>query len=824
MQQFNFSVRGMTCGKCVGHVSRAISSVAGVERVDVQLSPGSARVEGSGLDPAAITHAVQDAGYEISSENRASDAEDAEEEEPEPPAASRSAEAPAAAILEGSAPQSPQLFLRIGGMTCASCVAHVERALRGVEGVVDVSVSLPAASASIQPGHARPEAFVEAVRSAGYEASLGTHSEPHSANSAAGAESRRAASRAAVSLALALPVMGLAMGLPQISESAGPGWSEWSQGVLTAAILVGPARGIFATAMRLARHRTANMDSLVALGTSAAFIASLYGMSVGGPLYFESAAMIVAFVSLGRALEARARARANAAVGELTSLTPRRAHRLGPDGRETEIPLDTVRPGDILRVRPGEAVPVDGEILDGQSALDLSLLTGESEPVDRGPGDRVLAGTRNTLGSLTLRAEHVGPHTRLAAIVRAVEQAQASKAPVQRLVDRVAAVFVPTVLAVAALTAIAWWVADPARPLAEILLPAISVLVIACPCAMGLATPTAIMVATGAGARLGILVRDAEALERAHRVTTVAFDKTGTLTTGRPEVVDVWPAPGMDRQRVLSLAAAVEQPSEHPLARAIVGAARAADLPMAPITDFRAHVGRGASARVDGKTAFVGTVEGHPGPPVPPIPVAAPPPDRSAADVWLDRAPLGRILLADRERPTSAEAISRLRDSGLSTLLLSGDRATVVEPMAARLGLDRARASLSPEEKLAALESLMFEGHVVAMVGDGLNDAAALARADVGIAMGSGVDAAQESAAITLSTNDPRRVADAIELSRRTLRIIYQNLFWAFAYNVLGIPVAAAGLLSPMFAAGAMAASSLLVVSNSLRLHRTVRA
>jgi Cu+-exporting ATPase len=844
MSEFRFKVSGMTCHKCVAHVKEALERVPGVRSVDVHLEPGRAVVQADGPGRHSLMGAVLDAGYEIEEED--------EEGEVAGPAVMPWA-APAAGLRDTAA-TGPQVVLEVDGMTCAACVASVERALRRVDSVARVEVNLPGERATVTlapdagrvgdgerpPASTRQavQALIQAVKESGYEARERRAGREVAAEREA-IENRQAAVAAALrrflqSLALGLPVFLLAMVVEMLLGVELPTWTKWLEALLTTALLLGPGRPILLMAWKQTRHRSANMDSLVALGTLASWGASSYSLlGGGGPLYYDSAATIITLVLLGRFLEARARGRAGEAIHGLLKRAPSVAHLLDvTTGEERDVPLAEVHPADRLRVRPGEQIPVDGVVLEGASDVDEALMTGESMPATRGPGDEVVAGTRNTTGSLLLEARHVGEQTRLAGIVRLVLRAQASKAPVQRLADQVAAVFVPTVLGVALLTAALWWLSGAAHSWPEMLLPAVAVLVIACPCAMGLATPTAVMVGTGRAAESGILIRDAAALERAHRVDLVAFDKTGTLTLGQPGVAALQPAPGVTPARLLAVAAAVEAASEHPLARAIVAAAEADEEVAAAggvpeASEFRAMVGQGAQARVEGQPARVGR-PGFAGAAGAGESGGSAGSGRSGnggsgaahttVQVALGEQNLGRILLADRARPSAHEAVAELHALSIETLLLSGDQRTVVEAIAGEIGISRAEWELLPHEKVATLESLRASGRVVAMVGDGLNDAPALAAAEVGIAMGGGADVAMESAAITLMADDPRAVATAIELSRATIRVIRQNLFWAFAYNLIGIPLAALGWLNPMIAAGAMAASSVLVVSNSLRL------
>jgi Cu+-exporting ATPase len=728
-----------------------------------------------------------------------------------------------------------EVTLAVAGMTCASCVGRVERALKKVPGVEDAAVNLATEKATVRGrgGAALRQALVAAVERAGYQATLPPEPAPLPAgvpapNSAApeapAAQPER--TRMLLALGLGVPLMVLAM-VPGLSFPASP----WVQLALATAVTFGTGWPFFHATARNARHGAMTMDTLIALGAGAAWGYSLvellrHASHGGGHLYFETAAMIVALVLVGRFLEARARGRARDAIRALMDLRPATA-RVLREGREVEVPASTVRPGERVRVRAHERIPVDGVVREGESAVDESMLTGESLPVRKRPGDPVTGATVNGPGALTVEATRVGSDTQLARIVKLVEQAQGSKAPVQRLVDRVAGVFVPVVVGLAGITFGALLLTG--LPAGESLLRAISVLVIACPCALGLATPTAIMVGTARAAERGILVKDAESLERAHAIDTVVFDKTGTLTEGRPTVTDVVPLGTLDEAALLRLAAALEQESEHPIARAVVAGARARGLSPPRPERVEAVAGQGIRGVVEGRTVTVGTLSL--------LPTEAARPAREAvarlagegrttAVIAVDGRIEGVLGVADPVRSSSAEAVARLSALGMDIHLLSGDHWVTAEAIARRVGIapERVHAEVRPEDKAAAVARLRGARRVVAMVGDGVNDAPALATADVGFAMGSGTDVAMEAAPVTLMRADPLAVAEAIALSRRTMRTIRQNLFWALAYNVVAIPLAASGLLAhvggPMVAAAAMGLSSVSVVTNSLRLRR----
>lgn len=751
----------------------------------------------------------------------------------------------------------PPVELALTGLRCANCARTVERALAAVPGVAEAAVNFASETATVRlAAHDAPGrgALVAAVESAGYGVIAGGDDVDLSAETAArAAELRASARRFAVGAACTAPLVAVSMArdfglLGALGQSPAILWLMLALATPVMIVTGGPhARG----AVNALRHGAANMDVLVALGAGVAYLASIPVVvaGLGHHVYFETAAAIVTLVALGRLLEARARARAGEALRSLLALRPRRA-RVVRAGETIEVPAEAVRVGEPVIVLPGEAIPVDGRVVEGDSAVDESMLTGESLPVARGPGDNVAGGTINGPGMLRLAATRVGAGTALSQIVRLVRAAQGSKAPVQALVDRVAAVFVPIVVAVALVTFGAWlWLGAEGTSYA--LLRAVAVLVIACPCALGLATPTALVVGTGAAARRGILFKSSAALERARALKTVVFDKTGTLTVGRPAVQAVVPAPGVAADDLLAAAASAEQGSEHPLARAIVAAARAKGLALAAPTGVRAIGGRGVRALVDGAELWIGTrawlaAQGVDLTAVPEdMSFHTGPSDHAPADmssttagrtaVWVARAgrPLGAITLADELRPEAAEVVAALRASGLRVVLLTGDNRATAAAIAARAGIDPAdvRAEVLPADKAATIAGLRAGGPV-AMVGDGVNDAPALVEADVGVAIGSGTDVAVDAADVTLLRSDLRGLLDALAVSRATVRTIRENLFWASAYNVVLIPIAAGALypfvglphwlraLHPALAAGAMALSSITVVLNSLRLRR----
>jgi Cu+-exporting ATPase len=617
----------------------------------------------------------------------------------------------------------------------------------------------------------------------------------------------------------------------------------WAQLAFATPVVLWGGWPFFARGAQSVANRSLNMFTLIALGTGAAYLFSVAAAVAPGalpdsfrtesgapPLYFEAAAVIVTLVLLGQVLELKARSQTSAAVRALLGLAPKVAHRLDEHGTEADVPLEHVQAGDRLRVRPGEKIPVDGAVLDGASHVDESMLTGEPDPVRKEPGEAVSAGTANGSGSFVMRAERVGADTLLGQIVHLVAQAQRSRAPVQRLADRVAAWFVPAVVAVALIAAVAWGVAGPEPRLAHALLVAVSVLIIACPCALGLATPMSIMVGIGRGAREGVLIKDAAALERLERVTTLVADKTGTLTEGKPSLLRVIPAAGGDETEALRLAAAAEGPREHPLARAIVDAARARGVAAPPAAEFDSDPGLGVWARVEGRAVLVGSrrlLERH-GVDAAELAAEA---DRqrsqgaTAIHVAVDGRPAGLLVIADAIKATTHEAIAALKEAGVRVVMLTGDDEATARAVGAELGIGEMHAGVLPQDKAEIVKRLQGDGAVVAMAGDGVNDAPALAQADVGIAMGTGTDVAMESAAVTLVKGDLRGIVRALRLSRRTMSNIRQNLWFAFGYNALGVPLAAGvlypafgWLLSPVIASLAMSLSSVSVIGNALRL------
>ncbi|WP_188311858.1 heavy metal translocating P-type ATPase [Salinarimonas soli] len=802
-------IQGMTCASCVGRVEKAIRAVPGVERVAVNLATERAHVDlGEKVESGAVLEAIRATGYD---------------------------------------PVESRVELAVLGMTCASCVGRVEGALARVPGVVSVAVNLATERANVA-FVGGPEAvirLVQAVEETGYEAEEVRSGSNLAEREQASRDAELEALRRSLILAaiLSLPVFALEMGshaIPAVHHWVGATIGDrasWLlQFALTTGVLAGPGLRFYRKGLPALLRGAPDMNSLVAIGTLAAYGYSVIATFAPGLLpagtgyvYFEAAAVIVTLVLLGRYLEARAKGRTSEAIKRLVGLAPKVAH-VVRDGAVVEVPADSVRAGDVVQVRPGERVPIDGEVIEGSSFVDESMITGEPVPVRKQAGAAVVGGTVNKTGAFTVRATRVGADTVLAQIVRMVEAAQGSKLPIQGLVDRVTMWFVPAVMAAALATFAVWLVLGPEPALTFGLVNAVAVLIIACPCAMGLATPTSIMVGTGRAAELGVLFRQGEALQALRDVAVVALDKTGTLTQGKPELTDFIAADGFAEIDVLGLVAAVEARSEHPIAAAIADAARLRGVALQQPEAFEAVPGYGVSARVGGRLVEVGAdrfMEAR-GLSVAAFAEAA---ERLGHE---GRTPLyaaieGRlaavIAVADAIKPSTPEAIRALKALGVEVAMVTGDNRRTAEAIAARLGIDTVVAEVLPDGKVEAIERLRAGGRKLAYVGDGINDAPALAAADVGLAIGTGTDIAIESAEVVLMSGDLRGVVNAIALSQATIRNIKQNLFWAFAYNILLVPVAAGALyplsgilLSPMVAAGAMALSSVFVLGNALRL------
>jgi P-type Cu+ transporter len=812
-------IEGMTCAACVSTVTGAIEHIPGVSQVTVNLATETASVEynATQVDVTGLTKAVASSGYGTAEE---------------------------------------VATVAVDGLTDASTANIIEAALSRLAGVLAASANPATEQVSVTfvPGTVAPADLREAIKSAGYEPgeiASADALELEMERLARSAEVRKLWSKVIIS-ALASTAISVFMFVPAIGRNIGMTWVNILALTLATPVQFWAGWQFYTSAIAAARHRTSNMNTLIALGTSVAYGYSLLVTVFGGlvegeePTYFDTSAMIIGIILIGRLLEARAKGNASEAIRALMAMQPRTAT-IRRDGEDVALPIADVVPGDLVLVRPGERVAVDGEVVEGASGVDESMLTGESLAVEKHPGDAVFGGTINQTGSLTFSATKVGSATALAQIVRMVQQAQGSKAPIQRLADAVASYFVPTVLGIAALTFVLWatFGPDPAFNLA--MLNTVAVLIIACPCALGLATPTAVMVGTSAGAHRGILVRGAQALEQAHKLDVVVFDKTGTLTMGKPQVTDIL-ARGETDAEVLRLAASVEQFSEHPLGAAIVESAKERGLALAKVSDFQSAPGLGIRADVDGESITVGSLKlaAQAG-------VTLDGPAETATRLLAEQGKtpmvvlrgmelLGVLAVADTVRPESAEAVGQLQALGIDVVMLTGDGEATARAIATDLGIEQVIAEVMPSQKAEQIAALQAEGKRVAMVGDGVNDAPALAAADVGIAIGTGTDVALETADVALMHADVRGVATAIALSKATMRVIRQNLVWAFGYNVLLIPLAAGGLylilgeggapeslrwalgdsgfLNPMLAAVAMAMSSISVVSNSLRLRR----
>lgn len=782
-----FQIGGMTCASCAARVERALKAVPGVREASLNLATERATVRADPETPVEILYeAVEKAGYEV----------------------------PAAAFS-----------LSISGMTCASCVTRVEKALRKVPGVAEASVNLATEKAQIRAlGGVSPDMLIDAVTKAGYEARIPDESLPASDVTPGLPSWWRVAASALLSLPLVVPMLAMPFG----QDWTLPGWLQL---LLATPVQFWLGARFYKAGWKALRAGAGNMDLLVAFGTSAAYGLSVYllwaqhshdGMQ---HLYFESSAVIITLVLLGKWLEERAK---HQTVGALRALESLRAINaiVRRDGVDKEVPIASVRHGDLFIVRPGDRVPVDGVIVEGSSHLDESLLTGESLPVSKSVGDTVTGGAVNADGMLIAMATAVGGQTMLSRIIKMVEDAQAVKAPIQRLVDRVSAVFVPVVLVIAAVTFVGWGLAS--GDWQQALLNAVAVMVIACPCALGLATPTSIMVGTGVAARYGILIKDAEALETAHAVTVAAFDKTGTLTEGKPAVVAVKGA-SLPERDLLELARALQQYSDHPLAKAVEAEASNRGVALRPVSNAKALPGRGVQADVDGATAYLGNSRllQELGVSVGPLEGIAAHHENAGRTVsWLVVTTAGGLelcgLLAfgDTIKQTAKDALARLRHLGIRAVMLTGDNAGAARAVAEAVGIDDFRAGLLPADKARVVGELKQNGETVCFVGDGINDAVALAAADLGVAMSTGSEVAIHTAGVTLMRGDPSLVAESIDVSKKTYRKIRQNLGWAFVYNIVGIPLAAFGYLSPVIAGAAMALSSVSVVSNSLLLRR----
>ncbi len=808
-QTLRLSVQNMSCASCVGRVERTLSALPGVEDVRVNLANETAQAQVDAPDRIIdIVAALEEAGYPARKET---------------------------------------VRLNVASMSCASCVGRVDKALAAVPGVLDVNVNLASETATVTyaEGAVALADLLKAAEDAGYPAEPAEEATPEDRSARKDDEARAMARKTALAAAFALPVFLLEMGAHMvpgvhdlIGRAIGHQTSWMIQFVLTTVVLFWPGRAFYTKGFPALFKGAPDMNSLVAVGTSAAYLYSLVALfapallpETARAVYFEAAAVIVVLILLGRWMEARAKGRTGAAIQKLLGLQARTA-RVLVDGEPQDVAIEKIRTGDILVVRPGERIALDGDVIEGSAHVDESMITGEPVPVAKAAGDPVTGGTVNGTGSFQFRATRVGADTTLAQIIRMVEEAQGAKLPIQGMVDRITLWFVPAVMAFATLTVLVWLVIGPSPVLSYALVAGVSVLIIACPCAMGLATPTSIMVGTGRAAQMGVLFRKGDALQQLSRVGVVAVDKTGTVTEGRPELTDLVLSDGFDRAEVLALVAAVEEQSEHPIADAIVRAARAEKAARHEVESFESITGHGVRARVAGRDVLVGadrlmTREGLEIGALAEAETRLAEQGRTALFAAIDGRVAAVIAVADPVKPSSAAAIAALHELGLKVAMITGDKRETAEAIARETGIDRVIAGVLPDGKVAALDDLRDGGRQVAFVGDGINDAPALAHAEVGIAIGTGTDVAIESADVVLMSGDLRGVVNAYRVSTRTMRNIRQNLFWAFGYNVALIPVAAGVLypvfgllLSPVLAAGAMALSSVFVLTNALRLRR----
>ena len=806
-KQITLPIEGMSCASCVAKVEKSLKSVGGVRSATVNLATEEATVS---YDPERtsvekLTQAVSQAGYEVS-------------------------------LKEKTFP--------IEGMSCASCVSRVEKALQGVEGVVSAAVNLATEEATIKYNPNLDFANLQqAVEAAGYKIIL-----PEEAKET-GEESRQLSKKAEISKLRQKFTVSLVLGIIILLGSQE--WIPFIRAIpqnirfyllfaLATPVQFWAGWQFYQGAWKVARHGSTNMDTLIAVGTSAAYLFSvaatffprvLTSRGIELAVYYDTAVLIVALILLGRYLEARAKGKTSEAIKKLMSLQAKTA-RVVRDGKEVNIPIEEVKVGDLVIVRPGEKIPVDGVIEDGHSSIDESMVTGESMPVTKAVGDEVIGSTINKSGSFKFKARKVGKDTVLAQIVKMVQEAQGSKAPIQRLADIIASYFVPTVIGIATLTFLVWYFFGGDQAFTFALVNFVAVLIIACPCALGLATPTAIMVGTGKGAENGILVKSGASLETAHKLNTIILDKTGTLTIGKPQVTDTITANSFSKDELLYLVASVEKSSEHPLAEAIASEARAKEIKLTDAKDFQAIAGHGVVAKVDKHTVTIGNLKLMEDQKISLNNLASQQQQLSSEAktpvfAAVDNKIVGVFGIADAIKPNSSSAVKKLKQLGLEVIMITGDNRLTAKAIAAQAGIDNVLAEVLPADKAKKVKELQRQGKLVAMVGDGINDAPALAQADIGIAIGTGTDIAMETADITLMSGDLQGIVKAVLLSKKTMRTIKQNLFWAFFYNTVLIPLAAGVLypffgilLSPIFAAGAMASSSVTVVSNSLRLRR----
>lgn len=795
-------VSGMHCASCVSKVEKAVASLEGVISVSVNLATEKATVK---YDPSVvgtdkIIEAIKSTGYDVPLQSTK---------------------------------------LAISGMSCASCVTKIEKSLNATGGVVNAAVNLGTEEAMISflAGTSLAE-MRAAIENAGYEVmDIDVEAQPDMEREIREKEYRGLRLRFIVSAVLSGIILALAM-LKPLPTTA----NHFAQLIITIPVVFWSGARFYKGFWKSLIHKTADMNTLVAVGTAAAFVYSLFvtikpdlftSAGRGTDVYYDTAAVIITLILLGKLLEAGAKGRTSEAIKKLMGLQPKTA-RVERDGKEVDIAINEVQPGDIIIVRPGEKIPTDGEIIDGRSSVDESMLTGESLPVEKNAGDNVIGATVNKTGSFRFKATKVGKETVLSQIIKLVQEAQGSKAPIQRLADKVAGIFVPIVISIAALTFVIWMIWGPAPALTVSLLNFVAVLIIACPCALGLATPTAIMVGTGVGAEHGILIKGGESLETAHKIDTVVFDKTGTLTIGKPEVTNVLPADSHSENDILRYAASLEKRSEHPLGEAILEFAGIKSIETVQPEEFQAISGMGIEGKIEGHHVMLGNFKlmeerGIDTSFFKAGPVNPQTKGKTIMVLVVDNVPYGTIAVSDTLKPDAAGVIRKLQKSGIKTVMITGDNKSTAEAVAAQTGIDEVIAEVLPQDKAENIKKLQQKGMTVAMVGDGINDAVALAQADLGIAIGSGTDVAMEASDITLLSDDLSGVVKAIDLSRKTLKTIRWNLFWAFIYNIIGIPIAAgvlypffgtAGFLNPMIASGAMAFSSVFVVTNSLRLKR----
>ncbi len=790
-QSINLPIEGMTCATCTGRIEKVVGKLPGVISVAVNLASEHADIvfDADVLGAADIAAAINKAGFSV----------------------------------------PPRTFeLAISGMTCATCAGRIEKVVGKINGVISgvVNLATETLSVTVEAGVCDMATIIAAVEKAGFGASGITDSgDGRNDDEELARKSRHDLIIFGISALLTLPLI-----IQMVWELAGFDWKipGLVQLALATPVQFWAGARFYKGSWGALKAFTGNMDLLVAMGTSAAYGLSLFNTFLpelgGGDLYYEAGAAVITLILLGKWMESRAKRGTTAAVRALMDLRPETA-RIVRDGVEVEIPASQVVSGDTVVVKPGERMPVDGEVIEGASQMDESLITGESLPVNKEIGDGVTGGAINGEGRLVVRATTVGTESVLARIIQLVQGAQGSKAPVQKLVDRISAIFVPVVIAIAAATFTYWWNVDGDISIA--IINAVAVLVIACPCALGLATPTAIMVGTGASARAGILIKDAEALERAHKITCVVLDKTGTLTEGRPALAGSFACNG-DEAALIRLTASAQQGSEHPLAKALIDHAKEKKLSLSPVIDFQSMTGRGLTAKIDDKTLIIGSrrLMGEEGYTIDDLNLRAEEWEKEGMTViWVaESSPqvelLGIIALGDTIKPHAARAVSELHSKGIETVMLTGDNANSAAAIAAKVGIKNVVAEVLPEHKSEEVKRLKAEGKIVAMVGDGINDAPALAEADIGFAMGTGTDVAMHTAGITLMRGEPVLIADAISVSRATFSKIIQNLFWASIYNLIALPLAASGLLSPVIAGAAMAFSSVSVVTNSLLLKR----